>query len=90
MVETLQYRSTLGAFKVGAPAGALEAGGWRRSEVVAVPGNCRAAFPRRCHRDEPHCDARDDSSASVKAYTARPTLTPWFLDAYSSSYEFRL
>ena len=35
---------SVGAFKVGAPAGALEAGGWRRPEVVAVPGNCRAAF----------------------------------------------
>ena len=61
---------TIGAFKIGT----LEAGGWRRPEVVTVPRNCHATFSRCCHRDEPHCDARDNSSASVKAYTARPMI----------------
>ena len=37
--------AAVGAFKVGALAGALEAGGWRCLEVTAVSGSCRAACP---------------------------------------------
>lgn len=38
-------RGAVGAFKVGAPAGALEVGGWKCPEEAALFGNHRAPFP---------------------------------------------